>query len=359
MHDVVVLGAGIHGLCAAFALRRRGRDVTVLDRFAAGHLRGGSHGAARITRSSYHDRRYVELARRAMRDGWPRLEAELGRQLVHRTPGLFFGPAAGPFGAFLDATLSAGVAVERIDANDARRRFPLLCIDPADAALLDHTAGVLAADRTLAGLREWLGAHGVELRHGVAAERLASTPDAVVVATATGELRARAVVVATGAWLGRLLPEWREPLTALRQEVAYVKVAAPAAATQPGAFPVWCRIGAGAAEFDYGLPEFDRPGLKLAHHRTAGAADDPDAEAPPIDTAGLLARARRRFAVPVHELVGSESCLYAVTPAEELHVAPSAGDERIVAVAACSGHGFKFAPVIGERVADLLSPRAR
>ena len=103
MHDIVVVGGGIHGLSAAFHLRRRGRGVVVIDRFGVGHDRGGSHGSTRITRSSYHDRRYVQLAQRTQQQGWPLFEAELGQQLVHATPGLFFGPPEGLFADFLTA----------------------------------------------------------------------------------------------------------------------------------------------------------------------------------------------------------------------------------------------------------------
>jgi sarcosine oxidase len=355
VHDVVILGAGIHGLCAAFALRRRGRDVTVIDRFVAGHDRGGSHGAARITRSSYHDRRYVELARRSQSQGWPLLEAELGRQLVHATPGVFFGPPRGLFAEFLRATLHAGVDVEQIDLQTARRAFPLLRFDDEDAIMLDRTAGVLAAHDTMVGLREWLSGQGVEFRDSVAVTRLQAAAQAIGLDTDAGKLKARAVVVATGAWLGELLPEWQAEITALRQHVGYVQVAAPQAAIEVGAFPVWCRIGEDSKDFAYGLPEFGGPGLKLAQHRTVGVADDANVLPQSNGTVALASLATARLTVPVISVLRSEHCMYAVTPQEQLHVVRSKLDPRIVAVAACSGHGFKFGPVIGEQVADLIS----
>ena len=355
-HDVVVVGAGVHGLCAAFALRRRGRAVLVVDRFEVGHDRGGSHGAGRITRSSYHDRRYVELTKDMHERAWPELEAALGEQLVHPTPGLFFGPADGPFAAFLDATLAAGVDVEEIPRDEAAARFDLLRFEPRDRVLLDHTAGVLAADRTLAGLRAWLAEHDVELRHGLRVTALSSGQDGVTLATTGGDLVAAHVVVAAGAWIGELLPEWRAPVVPLRQEIGYFDVDAAASRTAVGDFPVWCRISEEA--FDYGLPEFGRAGLKLAEHRTAGRPDDPDVDAPQIDEAALRARAARRFAAPVVGLRAVESCMYAVTPGEHLHVRALERDPRVVAVAACSGHGFKFAPVLAAQVADLVTATA-
>ena len=352
-HDVVVVGAGVHGLCAAFALRRRGRSVLVVDRFEAGHDRGGSHGAGRITRSSYHDRRYVELTKEMHQRAWPELEAALGQQLVHPTPGLFFGPAAGPFGAFLDATMAAGVDVEEISRDEAAARFDLLQFEPGDRVMLDHTAGVLAAERTTSGLRAWLAAHDVEVRHEHHVTGLEPRTNGVALASSGGEIVAARVVVAAGAWLGRLLPEWRAELVPLRQEVGYVDVEAPTTRTAVGSFPVWCRISRDA--FDYGLPEFGRPGLKIAQHRTAGAPDDPDDVRRPVDEAALLDRATRRFAAPVRSLRGAESCLYSVARGEHLHVCAHDRDPRVVAVAACSGHGFKFAPVLAERVADLVA----
>lgn len=355
MHDVVILGAGIHGLCAAFALRRRGRGVTLLDRFPAGHARGGSHGAARITRSSYDRPRYVELAQRVHRDRWPRLEAELGRALVHPTPGVFFGPPDGPFGDFLAATLAACTRVEQIDVQAAACAFPLLRFEPGDAVMLDHTAGVLAAGETVAGLREWLVAHDVAILDDTAARRLGPAPDGIVVETDSGTLRARSVVVATGAWLGELVPEQAGRINPLRQSVGYVRVAAPPEATALGSFPVWARIGRHAGDFAYGLPEFARPGLKIGLHRTAGPSDDPDEDGVPVDDGALLQLGNARFAAAVEALLASEHCMYAVAPEEELTVTRAAADPRIVAVAACSGHGFKFGPEIGEQVADLVA----
>jgi len=357
MHDVLVVGGGIHGLCSAFALRRRGRDVVVLDRFEKGHDRGGSHGAARITRSSYHERKYVRLAQQARRSGWPLLSAMLGRQFVHATPGVFFGPPEGLFAEFLAATLGAGVQVEQIDVAAAVRAFPLLRFEAGDAVMLDHTAGVLAAEEAMTGLREWLHDNGVEIVYGEAAMRLQADAAAITVETSLEKRCARAVVVATGAWLGELLPEWRAPLRAIRQQVGYVQVAAPPAATQVGTFPVWCRIGKTAADFVYGLPQFGRPGLKLAHHRTLGLPDDANALPEPIDPGPLEELARQRLTAPFEAVLSSENCMYAVAPNEELHVVRSDMDPRIIAVAACSGHGFKFGPVIGEDVADLIAPR--
>lgn len=353
--DALVVGAGVHGLCTAFWLRRLGVPrVVVVDRYGPGHAAGSSHGALRITRSSYHDPQLVRLATRAHREGWPQLEAELGRPLRVATPGLFFGPPDGPFGAWLRATLAASGEVEQVSPAQARRLCPLLRIDDGDAALLDRSAAMVLAGETMAALRAWCAAHAVDLRWHEPVTRIAAEGRSVRVTTARAEYVAGAAAVAAGAWLDRLLPGGSGPLTVLRQQVGYFDLDVPDEAVAAGRFPVWARIGRTADDFVYGLPAHGGAGVKAARHVTAGAGVDPDAPPPPVDEHDLLALARERFAVPVRALSGTETCLYTMTRDQGFAVGPAAGEARLVAIAACSGHAFKFAPEIGRAAADAL-----
>lgn len=357
--DCLVVGAGIHGLCTAFWLRRAGiHRIAVLERGAPGHAEGSSHGALRITRSSYHEATFVQLAAEANRSDWPAIEHALGSQLRLPTPGLFFGPPSGPFGAWLAATLGSGAHVEQIEAAAARRRFPLLRIADGDACLLDHTAAVVLAAATMAGLRAWLAAAGVALCWRTPVLQF-SGGDVVRAVTPAGEFTAPCAVLAAGPWLGRLSPADEPMLTVQRQEVGYFDVDAPPDACAPGTFPVWAHIADGPEGFQYGLPSHDGSGLKAAFHRTAGVGVDPDVAPPPIDADALLALARERFCVPVRRLRAAEHCLYTVTPDHGFVVRRREDMANVVTIAACSGHGFKFGPLVGRMAAELLAPGSR
>lgn len=351
-YDAVVLGAGIHGLCAAFWLKQRGvARVAVLERFGAGHEFGSSHGALRITRSSYHEPALVRLAQEAHAEAWPVLERTLGTLLRIRTPGVFFGPPEGPFGAYLRAAKTTEV-LQEIAIADARRHFPLLRFDDSDAVLLDHTAAMVLASKTMAGLREWLTANHTDLHWHCAAERIDVGGDRLTIATGNGPFSCRSAIVATGLDLARLAPELAPPLRVLRQQVGYFDVAAAEEQQTAGTFPVWARIGRTANDFHYGLPAHEGQGIKLAQHRTEGACEAAS-DAPPIDREALLQLARERLAVPA-SLTSTESCLYTMSPDHGLHVRTSSRSAHLVGIAACSGHGFKFGPVIGRRAAMLL-----
>lgn len=349
----------MHGLCTAFALWQAGlRRLAVLEARGPGHEHGSSHGATRITRSSYHEPHFVQLAIEANTHGWPDLERALGGSLRLRTPGLFFGPRGGLFDRYLAATLGSGAEVEEASVERGRRSFPLLRLDDDDQLLIDHSAAVVLAAETMQRLRAWLQAHDVELRWQTPVQRVHDDGTSVQLETAAGTVRAARAVLAAGPWLPGLAGAAAPPLIVLRQSVGYVDVDAPAGATRAGTFPVWARIGALAGEFDYGLPDHADSGLKLAQHRTEGAADDPDLAPAPIDPAPLLALAGTRFAVPVRGLRRSEHCLYTMAPAQDLLVAAHPLWPRVVTIAACSGHGFKFGPVIGQRAAALALTNA-
>jgi glycine/D-amino acid oxidase-like deaminating enzyme len=351
--DALVVGAGIHGLCTAFWLVQRGvRRLAVLDRHGPGHALGSSHGSTRITRSSYHEAKFVRLAEAAHRDGWPTLERALAQPLRLPTPGVFHGPADGPFGAYLAAAAQAPNLFEPLSTAAAAARFPVLRFASGEDVLHDRSAAVVLAARTMAALRAWLAGRGVQFGWHQPVQHLEADAHGVRAETAQGCLRAAAAVVAAGPDLATLAADLAPPLTVVHQQVGYFALDAAAAALEPGTFPVWAHVAPGATGFTYGLPAVDGAGAKAAVHRTA-APPQPDHAIAEPDPAELLAMARARFAVPVLGLAATEQCRYTMTPDQDFRVArrPAA---PLVGIAACSGHGFKFGPEIGRQAAALL-----
>lgn len=351
--DAAVVGAGIHGLCTAFWLVQSGvRRLVVLEEHFPGHTLGSSHGGTRITRSTYHDPEFVALAAEAHQRGWPALEQALAQPLRVATPGVFHGPAEGPFASYLAAAAHAEGQLEPLTARAAAQRFPLLRFAPGDAVLLDHSAAVLLAARIMAALRSWLAASGVQFAWGQRVVAIEADPSGHRLQLAEHALQAAAVVVAAGPDLARLVPELSPPLQVVPQQVGYFALEAAPELQAPGAFPVWAHIAAGENGFTYGLPAVDGAAPKAAIHRTTvipSTQVDPSA----IDRAALLALGRERFAAPVLGLAAAESCRYTMTPEQRFTVARAARP-GLVAIAGCSGHGFKFGPVLGARAAALL-----
>jgi sarcosine oxidase len=297
---------------------------------------------SRITRSAYGDPVYVRLMGIAHGEAWPALEADLGRTLVHRRDGLFFGPARGRlWSAYASAVASVGVDVERIDVPEARRRFPAFGFPGDDLGILhDHTSGVVAARDTVTGLAAWLREH-VDVRE----ETEVLAVDAQGADTTRGRIDADRVIVTAGPWTGRLVPRLRAALAPARQTVVYLD-----AEVDADRFPVWVGMWDGPNELYYGLPPFGRPGLKIARHFTSEHRDDPDADPGEPDPSHALAFAREHLAAPVRGLIATERCFYTNTDDEDFVLDEVDG---IVVGSACSGHGFKFGPLTGRILAEL------
>lgn len=322
MTDVAVVGAGVMGLATAHALRRAGRSVVVYEQFEPGHARGSSHGRSRIFRLAYPEPEWVRLAQEAL-TGWRALESEAGESLLELN-GLIeiVNDLSESSVAALDA---CGVAWQRLEGEEVERRFPLR-IRPGSFAMLQPEAGIVRADRALAAF-----ARGIEVRYRTRVPSLA-------------DVDAKCVVVTAGAWINDLV-EPRLPVRVTRETVCYFRP------TDPRPMPAFVSFGPRTGGICFYALADPVHGLKAAAHH-AGPGSDPREVGSPDAT--LVDAATRWVAQHVvladPRPVEAQTCLYTTT-ADERFILERRG--RVVVGSACSGHGFKFAPAIGARLAKL------
>jgi len=321
---VAVVGAGVMGCAAAWGLTERGADVTVLEQFDLDHTHGSSHGRTRIVRVAYPDEAWVRLAREAM-DGWRELEAESGRDLL----GLYglVEVISSPELTSAAALDACGEPYRFLDADEARALG--VALPDGWTALEQPEAGVVRADLARRAFLDAAVARGARLETGVRVE-------------SADDVDADVVVLAAGAWIRRLVPD--VPVRVTRETIAYFRRAgAPAPSV----------VELDEATRGHAMYALHDPvhGLKAgAHH--AGAETEPDDDGGP--DAALVERIAAWVAARLPDVdaepVGAESCLYTST-ADESFVLERRG--RVVVGSACSGHGFKFAPAVGRRLAAL------
>jgi sarcosine oxidase len=345
--QALVVGGGVMGLSTLRHLQRRGlRRVALVERDRIGSPLGSSHGKSRITRAAYEDPTWVRLVLEALALDWPLLEAELGERLIHPCDGLFFGPEDGLLPVYARAVAEAGARVEGISRVDAARRFPQFRLLPGEGALWDRTAGVVAAERTVQGLRALCAAEGATFLEGEAVR--AVDPAGPSVETTARRIRADHLVLCAGPWTGGLAPHLRPLLRPTHQSVGYFSVEA-----DPAAFPVWVWLGRGLHEHVYGLPSFGHPGIKAALFDVDTDIPDLDRPAAAVDVAGVRAFLEAHLAVRLGETLAAESCRFTNTPTADFVLAPWPGHPRAVVGAGFSGHGFKLAPLVGRVLAEL------
>ncbi len=330
-----MVGGGLLGLSAARALRTRGRDVLVLERETVGHARGGSKGASRIFRLGYVDPRYVRMAMDA-RPLWKELEAEAGCRLLEPTGQLTFGAGTS---ALRRAMTDAGAPVRAMPAAEVHERFPDLAV-PGDA-LFEPESAVIDAAGTLDALRRTVDD---VIREHVCVTDIVDGGRRVSVTTTQGRVEADVAVVCPGPWSAKVLA--LETFATL-EHVAYFRPRG----SEPPSMPIFIEFAAPAV---YGLPTPALGAFKLALHH-AGPVVDPDLMSldPRGEHVDAIARAAQRLLptfdpTPVHV----ETCMYDNTASEDF-VLERRG--RVVVGAGTSGHGFKFGPLLGERLADLAT----
>jgi sarcosine oxidase len=354
--DVLVAGAGTMGSMALWRLARRGASVIGLERFAPGHDRGSGHGESRMTRTAYFEGpEYVPLVE-AAHARWRELEAETGLELLTMTGALMIGR---PEGVLVSGALRSahahGLAHEVLDRAEVARRYPQHRLVDGQVALWEKGAGVLRPERaTVAAAARGVDL-GARLVTGTPITAIDARPNGVTVWAGGERYQAPHLVLCVGPWLGGLLPELRLPLVVERQVMLWFapRAGVDASAFGPDRFPVFIRDREGAPA-GYGLPALDRAAAKVGFHH-GGRPVDPDTvdrEVTDTDVAPVAAFVAETLPDLVPRPVRAEVCLYTNTPDEHFLVG-DVGLPNVTVLGGFSGHGFKFAPVMGDIAADL------
>lgn len=348
---VIVVGAGIMGLSTAWSLAKRGADVTVLEQGPLPNPVASSVDDHRLIRHPYGARHgYAAMVVEAYA-AWEEMWADLGERHYHESGTLVLG---GPDNEH--AKLNAegverlGLTVEWLSPAQLAGEYPLLNAQGLTGGFRLPTGGTLRCGRIVTALIRHLTLDGVEIRGG--AEVTEVDPVAGTVMLAGGErLSADAVVVAAGAWVTRLIPAMAARVVPSRQVVIYVRPPA-------GTGDLWRRMPCildidGDNNGFYLVPPTPGTGLKIGDHIFSRQGDPRDPRiVDPAEAGAILAKCAPRFHnIGQYRVADAKACFYTAEPDEKFIVEQNG---RAVILSACSGHGFKFGAVVGQRTADLV-----
>lgn len=363
--DLIVVGAGAVGSAALRAASEAGARVLGIEQFAPAHTRGSSHGHSRIFRHAYFEHPdYVPLLRHATAR-FESLERESGAVLLNRCGMLVAGPDDSA--TVRDTLASAqrwGLPLEPLDTRALRARFPMFSFGDDAIGAFEANAGIVRPEATVHASLQVALARGAELRTGTRVRCVVEDATGVSVEADQGSERASALIIASGAWTSRLIPELTPLLEVTRQVQAWI---APADGIDASSMPCWLFDRGPGRPAIYGLaPDPTAPASadgspspsrhpKVAFHGSDIVAD-PDLGAAPVETSDV-ARLLEGYRSIAPGLAGSPvaaaTCLYTMSPDGHFLVGTRRGLRRTHFAAGLSGHGFKLAPALGDALVDL------
>jgi len=358
--DVIVVGLGAMGTAALCQLAGRGLSARGFDQFDIPNTEGSSHGGSRVIRKAYfEDPRYVPLVLRAYQL-WEELAEGVRETLFVRTGGVHIGPPDHPvIRGVEEAARQHRLAHERLDAVALRARFPVFAPADDSVGIFEEETGLLSPERCVAAhaitaVRAGATIHGRE-------RVIAVEPggESVVVSTDRDRYEAGAVVIATGAWLAAADSPVRVavPLEVERQVQCWFQPKQPSL-FDVGAMPVFVHVE-GDAVF-YGAPRWENPGVKVCRHHGGDVTTADEIAREPTREDEQLVRSFVQARLPAADgpLVAARVCMYTNTPDDRFVVGAHPDHSGVFVAGGFSGHGFKFAPVIGEVIADMVTAGA-
>jgi len=351
--DVIVLGLGGMGSSTIAHLAQRGASVIGFDAFAPGHANGSSHGESRIIRKAYFESPdYVPMLERAY-ELWHELEQQSGQKLLTTTGGLNIGSVESGFVS--GSTRSAreyGLTVEELDAREVGVRFPGFRLPDSLVALFDPAAGFLRPEACVAAHLEWARKSGATLKFSTPVVDWGTDGSGVYVRTATERYMAGRLIITAGPWSKHVIQGWDAPLEVWRIVNVHFD-STNAELFSPERCPVFL-LEVPEGHY-YGFPTLPGQGVKIGRH-DVGAVCTPDTIEREVgaNEVEMLREVLDKYMPGASGPVKwSLTCMYTNTPDAHFVLDHHPAYPNVVIGCGFSGHGFKFASVIGEILSEL------
>ncbi len=351
--NCAIIGAGIAGASAAYALLMRGANVQLFEQYDLRHDRGSSHGPTRLFRLAYFEHPdYVPLLRQAI-SLWRAMESEAPEKLFHQIGVFMIGaPNGNLIKGMRRGAFEHDITIEDLTRQEAAKRYPHFRQPDGYDAVFEPEAGFIRADRVLNHLFAKITEMGGTIRPRTNVTDWSVSDKCVELATKDGRETFDRLIITPGAW-GNDLLRLDVPIKPLRKTLFWI---APGDKSYlfGSNFPPFA-IDREDGRFFYGFPAIDGDGVKLGEH-TGGtvleSATDPT-QPPPDEAAGVKEFLREIMPDAPQDFSNAKQCLYETSPDSHFIIDAHPRDKRVCFAAGLSGHGFKFAPVIGEALADL------
>ena len=356
-HDVIILGLGAMGSAAAQHLADRRVKVLGIEQFTASHDQGSSHGGTRMIRQAYWESPdYIPLVLRAY-ELWEKLEKDTDTKLLTITGGLILGSAEGQLvKGGIAAAQAHGIRYSELSPADIRARFPAIAPLDHDVGVFEERAGFLFPEECIRAQLKLAAQNGAELHFNEKVINWTAQPDRVTVTTDQAVYEAERLVIAAGPWANESLRHLF-PLRVTRQVMTWIEPSSEVEAFLPDRFPVFLCESPDGGHLSYGFPAVDGPsgGVKAAIHgsHTECTPDTIDRVIHEIDGAEVIRQVRPRFPALDGEILKAKTCMYTMTPDEHFILGQHPEYPSVSIACGFSGHGFKFASVVGEILADL------
>lgn len=366
--DIVIVGLGAVGSAALYQSAKLGAKVIGIDRFSPPHDQGSSHGETRITRQAIGEgREFVPLVLRS-NEIWEELEGATGRTLMTRNGGLVLAtPGVGGShhgsNSFLQDTVDAaqvfGIQHERLSADEIRRRYPQFRLTADEEGYFEPGAGFLRPETCIETQIEQARKLGAKALTSETVLEVKPGSGTVAITTDRAKYQAGKVILTAGPWIARFLPpERREHFRVYRQTLCWFALARNPEWYSPERFPIFIWItGSRVQDMLYGFPAIDGPagGVKVATERYE-ATVDPDNVPRDVSEESIAAMHSEYIAPGFPDLsercLRTATCLYTVTPDAKFVIDYADASQNVLFASACSGHGFKHSPAVGEALAQ-------